>query len=34
MPLESLAEALLPDDPVTTIEALPAPTRAVIVCST
>lgn len=34
MPFESLAEALLPDDPVTTIEGLPAPTRAVIVCST
>lgn len=34
MPFESLAEALLPDDPMTTIEGLPAPTRAVVVCNT
>lgn len=34
MPFESLAEALLPDDPMTTIEGLPAPTRAVIACTT
>ena len=33
MPFESLADALQPDDPETTIEGLPAPTRAVIVCS-
>ncbi len=33
MPFESLAEALHPDDPMTTIEGLPAPTRAVVVCT-
>ena len=32
MPFESLAEALDPDDPTRTIEGLPAPTRAIIVC--
>ncbi|MGI9202756.1 MAG: tRNA 5-methoxyuridine(34)/uridine 5-oxyacetic acid(34) synthase CmoB [Woeseiaceae bacterium] len=33
MPFESLAESLQPDDPEKTIEGLPAPTRAVIICS-
>lgn len=33
MPFESLAESLRPGDPETTIEGLPAPTRAVIICS-
>jgi tRNA (mo5U34)-methyltransferase len=32
MPFESLAEALDPDDPGCTIEGLPAPTRALVVC--
>ena len=32
MPYESLAEALNPKDPELTIEGLPAPTRAIIVC--
>lgn len=33
MPFESLAESLHPGDPEKTIEGLPAPTRAVIICS-
>jgi hypothetical protein len=33
MPFESLAEALDPDDPTCTIEGLPAPTRALVVCN-
>ncbi len=32
MPFESLAEALDPDDPGRTIEGLPAPTRALVIC--
>jgi len=32
MPFESLAEALDPDDPSRTIEGLPAPTRALVIC--
>ncbi len=32
MPYESLAEALNPKDPELTIEGLPAPTRAIIIC--
>jgi len=32
MPFESLAEALDPDDPSRTIEGLPAPTRAIVIC--
>jgi len=32
MPFESLAEALDPDDASQTIEGLPAPTRAILVC--
>jgi tRNA (mo5U34)-methyltransferase len=32
MPFESLAEALDPDDPGLTIEGMPAPTRALVVC--
>ena len=34
MPFDSLSEALDADDPSLTIEGLPAPTRAVFVCST
>ncbi len=34
MPFESLAEALDPDDPGVTVEGLPAPVRALIVCTT
>ena len=33
MPFESLAEALAPDDPSRTIEGLPAPTRALVICN-
>lgn len=33
MPFESLADSLQPGDPETTIEGLPAPTRAVVICS-
>ena len=33
MPFESLAEALDPDDPGRTIEELPAPTRALFICT-
>ncbi len=32
MPFESLAEALNPDDPSYTIEGLPAPARALVIC--
>lgn len=32
MPFESLAEALDPDDPSCTIEGLPAPARALVIC--
>jgi tRNA (mo5U34)-methyltransferase len=32
MPFESLTEALDPDDPGLTIEGMPAPTRALVVC--
>jgi len=32
MPFESLAEALDPSDSSLTVEGLPAPTRAVLVC--
>ncbi len=32
MPFESLAEALNPDDPGCTIEGLPAPARALVIC--
>jgi tRNA (mo5U34)-methyltransferase len=32
MPFESLAEALDPDDPSRTIEGLPAPMRAIVIC--
>lgn len=33
MPFESLAQALDPDDPDRTVEGLPAPTRALLICS-
>jgi tRNA (mo5U34)-methyltransferase len=33
MPFESLAEALASDDPSRTIEGLPAPTRALLICN-
>jgi tRNA (mo5U34)-methyltransferase len=33
MTFESLAEALDPEDPATTIEGWPAPTRAVVICN-
>ena len=32
MPFESLAEALAPDDSCRTVEGLPAPTRALVIC--
>ena len=33
MPFESLAEALAPDDSCRTVEGLPAPTRALVICN-
>ena len=33
MPFESLADALDPDDPGLTIEGMPAPTRALVICN-